>query len=153
MEISKITHKYVLNEWGKDCKIDNTILPEESLKGASLHHKYITMLAKVKCHVSLCEKEFKLKKAAKRNYIKGEATEEEIKKYNLDQMNLSDKMLKSDSSIDKYLKGDKELIEEECTLEYLKQLSESLTLIVKEIQERNWTIKNHIEILKFQAGF
>ena len=60
------------------------------------------------------------------------------------------KVLKSDVYI--YLNADKELQEADQKKEYLKQVCNYLERVLKEINNRNWNIKNTIEWKKFIHG-
>ena len=60
------------------------------------------------------------------------------------------KILKSDINI--YLEADAELQQQDQKVEYLKQVVNYLERVLREINNRNWNIRNAIEWKKFLHG-
>lgn len=132
----------------RDMEIDETQLDLESLKIPQLHNKYLNFLH---------EERFKLKKMQfdsfdlrrrKWEYYTGKMSEEDLEKNGWEPFDL--KILKAD--LDLYIDSDREIVEQKQKITYQEEKVFYLESVIKEINQRNWEIRNAIEWRKFVSG-
>lgn len=135
-------------EWSEDSKIDETNLMHESSKIPKLHNKYYLMYVKQGLKTTKLKEDLKELKKAKIEYYKGEMDEDELKERGWKPNPL--KILRQD--IDKYIEGDKDYINLSLKVAYNEAATKYLEDIVKQINNRNFIVKNMIDFMKFQSG-
>lgn len=131
-----------------DSQIDSVNLDKESLRLPQLHGKYFNFLMDEKMILKKLIIEYDTEYLFKYKYFLGKASEEEIKQRNIDPFPL--KILKQD--VDIYIKSDQRLNDISVKIELQQIKIEYLESIIKEINNRNWNIRNVIEWRKFTAG-
>ena len=144
----KLTIEQINKEWAEDCKISETDLIRESSKIPQLHHKYYQYyvneglrLKKLKAEMSELEK-------LKTEYYNGSMDEEELKQHGWKPNPL--KILRAD--IPKYIESDKDIINLSLKIAYQESLTKYLEDIIRQINQRNFIIKNMIEWARFTSG-
>ncbi|PNX49262.1 MAG: hypothetical protein BV459_00300 [Thermoplasmata archaeon M11B2D] len=129
----------------KDLKIDDVQLDYESLRTPSLHNKYFRLLTveamRLKKIESECNKIFK----ERTDYYCGRAPADVYK-----QSPFNHKVLKQE--LDTYLDADEQYCAAKEKYEEQKQVVTYLENTVKEINRRNWAIRNAIEWRRFTNG-
>ena len=138
----------VNKEWSVDSKIDETNLMRESSKIPRLHNKYYLMYVKQGLKTTKLKEDLKELKKAKIEYYKGEMDDNELKERGWKPNPL--KILRQD--IDKYIEGDKEYINLSLKVAYNEAATKYLEDIVKQINNRNFIVKNMIDFMRFQSG-
>lgn len=139
-----------INElWAADCSIDRNKLTEETLKSASLHQKYLELLMQCKGKLIKLASDYSELKDLKTRYYNGELTQEELTEHNLKQYQ-GLKPLKSTMS--EKLDGDSDIIKIKLKIQYMENMQYQLESILQQIKGRDWSIRNHIEYIKFVAG-
>ena len=139
----------IIEEWTKDCKIDDTDLSRESLKIPSLHAKYYDWYNKENLLLTKTEHDFYRLKKIKNDYYSGRMSQEELTEYGWDQFEL--RIMKDD--LDLYIKSDKDLQTVLLKLQLQKEKVDTLKDIIKSLHERGFLIKNSVEIMKYLSGF
>jgi hypothetical protein len=129
----------------RDIKIDDTELDLESIRTPQLHNKYLKLFTKHSLLYKKQQDDFKVLYRVKWEYYTGKASP---KVYEENPFEL--KVLKADIGI--YLESDKDLQQLGQRMAYTKQIVEYLERILREINNRNWTIRNTIEWKKFLHG-
>jgi hypothetical protein len=129
----------------RDIKIDDTELDLESIRTPQLHNKYLKMFTKHSLQYKKLQDDYKVLYRVKWEYYTGKAPPEV---YAENPFEL--KILKSDIGI--YIEADKDLQQLGQRMAYTKQIVEYLERILREINNRNWTIRNTIEWKKFLHG-
>ena len=135
-------------EWKKDSPIDETNLVGESSRIPLLHAKYYKLYHRASMKTVKMKYELKELEKAKIEYYNGTMTEEDLKERGWKPNPL--KILKSD--INRYIEADKDIIELSLKIEYQASISKFLEDIIKQINSRNFIIKNMVDLLKFQSG-
>jgi len=130
---------------GKDLKINDTELDLESLKTPQLHNKYMKHLTKFKLMLSKAEAEFAQTKRTLWEYYTGKA---DASVYAQKPFDL--KILKQD--VDQYIQSDDEYIKAKQKVDYLSTTTDFLDRTIRQIQSRDWNIRNAIEWRKFTSG-
>ena len=133
------------NQVDKDLKIDDTELDLESIRTPQLHNKYLKLYTKYSLQLKKAKDDYKGLYKFKWEYYTGKAT---IAVYQADPFDL--KILKADVGI--YLDADKELQRLGQKTEYLNLAVVYLERVLREINNRNWNIRNAIEWKKFLHG-
>ena len=129
----------------RDIKIDDTELDLESIRTPQLHNKYLKLFTKHSLQYKKLQDDFKVLYRVKWEYYTGKASP---KVYEENPFEL--KVLKADIGI--YMEADKDLQQLGQRMAYAKQIVEYLERILREINNRNWTIRNTIEWKKFLHG-
>ena len=129
----------------KDLKINDTELDLESLKTPQLHNKYMKHLTKFKLMLSKADAEFaKTKKELWEFYTgKADASVYASKPFDL-------KILRND--VDQYIHSDDEYIKAKQKVDYLSTIVDYLDRTIRQIQSRDWNIRNAIDWRKFTSG-
>ena len=133
------------SEVERDIKIDDTELDLESIRTPQLHNKYLKIFTKHSLQYKKLQDDYKVLYREKWEYYTGKASPEVYaeKPFEL-------KVLKAHIGI--YMEADKDLQQLGQRMAYAKQIVEYLERILKEINNRNWNIRNTIEWKKFLHG-
>ena len=128
-----------------DLKIDDTELDLESIRTPQLHNKYLKLFTKYSLQYKKVKDDYDGLYKFKWEYYTGKAT---LSVYKAEPFDL--KVLKSDVHI--YLNADEELQKLGQRQEYLNVVVVYLERVLREINNRNWNIRNTIEWKKFLHG-
>ena len=138
--------------WAKDCVIDANKLDEASRQAPLLHAKYLELISTYK--LQLKKTEFEQKKLLKDKWLwyNGKMSQEEMeeKGWNPDPFN-GLKILKGE--MDHYYDTDPEIQESELKIQYYKNVIDTLTEIISNVNWRHQTIGNMIKWKQFESGF
>ena len=129
----------------KDLKINDSELDLESLKTPQLHNKYMKHLTKFKLMLSRAEGDLYNAKRELWEYYTGKA---DASVYAQKPFDL--KILKQD--VDQYIQSDDEYIKAKQKVDYLSTTTDFLDRTIRQIQSRDWNIRNAIEWRKFTSG-
>ena len=135
--------------WAKDCVIDRNNLTEETIKTASLHQKYLSMMMEVRNKLIKYNHDYLQMKELRSRYYLGELTKDELEQNGWMQYQ-GLKPLKSDMQTK--LETDSELLKLKIKIQYLENIQYQLENILSQIKGRDWALKNHIEWLKYVSG-
>ena len=133
------------NQADVDLKIDDTELDLESIRTPQLHNKYLKLFTKYSLQLKKAKDDYDGLYKFKWEYYTGKAT---LSVYKAEPFDL--KVLKSDVHI--YLNADEELQKLGQRQEYLNVVVVYLERVLREINNRNWNIRNTIEWKKFLHG-
>ena len=133
------------NQVDVDLKIDDTELDLESIRTPQLHNKYLKQFTKYSLQYKKAKDDYDGLYKFKWEYYTGKAT---MEVYQAEPFDL--KVLKSDVHI--YLNADEELQKLGQRQEYLNVVVVYLERVLREINNRNWNIRNTIEWKKFLHG-
>ena len=133
------------NQVDKDLKIDDTELDLESIRTPQLHNKYLKLYTEHSLRLKKVRDEYKYLYREKWEYYTGKA---QPIVYEQNPFDL--KILKSDVNI--YLEADRDLQEIGDKEAYLATVVNYLEKVLREINNRNWNIRNAIEWKKFLHG-
>ena len=128
-----------------DLKIDDTELDLESIRTPQLHNKYLKLFTKYSLQLKKVKDDYDGLYKFKWEYYTGKASPDTYREKPFDM-----KVLKSDVYI--YLNADEELQKLGQRIEYLKIVVVYLERVLREINNRNWNIRNTIEWKKFLHG-
>jgi hypothetical protein len=140
MELSEI-----FAETSQDLKLDDTELDRESLRNPYLYDKYLKFFTTSDLELKKLKKEYDVLRLEKFEYYTGKA-DPEVYRENPKGI----KVLKGD--LDLYLDADPDLRKVEESLGYMQSKVNFLEKTLKNIENRNWNIKNIIEWRKFLSG-
>ena len=129
----------------RDLKIDDTELDMESIRTPQLHNKYLKLYTKYSLQLKKAQDDYKILYRSKWEYYTGKADPDVYREKPFDL-----KILKADVAI--YLDSDKEIQELGQKEAYIQAVVTYLEKILREINNRNWTIRNTIEWKKFIHG-
>ena len=133
------------NDTKQDLTIEESELDRESLRTPYLYDKYLKMYQKTKLHLREVEQRYNEIKLEKHRYYSGNADPEVYKK-----APFGIKVVKQD--LEMYLKADPELAKATDLVEYVSAIKDFLEKTLKNVENRNWNIKNAIEWRKFLSG-
>ena len=143
--------KTILEEWEKDCVIDDMNLDESSRITPTLHAKYLQLLSNHK--LMLRRAEFKQKELLKDKwlYYNGKMNQEEVETRGWDPDPFDGlKIMKGE--MDYYYDADPDIQRSEEKIQYYKVTIDTLTDIIDNIKWRHQTIGNIIKWRQFQSG-
>ena len=133
------------NEIERDLKIDDTELDLESIRTPQLHNKYLKLYTTHSLQLKRLQDEYKVLYKEKWEYYTGKASPDTYREKPFDI-----KVLRADVGI--YIDSDTDLQQLSQRVTYTKQITDYLERILREINNRNWTIRNTIEWKKFLHG-
>ena len=128
-----------------DLKIDDTALDLESIRTPQLHNIYLKLFTKYSLQLKIVKDDYDGLYKFKWEYYTGKST---MEVYQAEPFDL--KVLKADVHI--YLNADAELQKLGQRQEYLKVVVVYIERVLREINNRNWNIRNTIEWKKFLHG-
>lgn len=134
--------------WSIDCKIDETNITQESKKIPVLHNKYYTLYVKEHLRTKKFRSELVELERAKFEWYAGTLSQEELIERGWKQNPL--KILRSD--INKHVESDKDIITLSLKIDYHASIEKYLEDIIKQINTRNFILKNIIEWERFRSG-
>ena len=133
------------NDTKQDLTIEESELDRESLRTPYLYDKYLKMYQKTKLHLREVEQKYNEIRLEKHRYYSGNADPEVYKK-----SPFGIKVVKQD--LEMYLNADPDLAKATDLVEYVSAIKDFLEKTLKNIENRNWNIKNAIEWRKFLSG-
>ena len=133
------------NQADIDLKIDDTELDLESIRTPQLHNKYLKLFTKYSLQYKKAKDDYDGLYKFKWEYYTGKST---MEIYQAEPFDL--KILKSDVHI--YLNADEDLQKLGQRTEYLNVIVVYIERVLREINNRNWNIRNTIEWKKFLHG-
>jgi len=141
----------ILNDWKKDCVIDESHLDKSSIDIAKLHAKYLQLLSISKLQLKKTELKQKTLLKDKWLYYNDKMTQEQIEErgWEYDPFN-GMKVMKGD--MNHYYDSDIDIQKSEERVTYYKTLVETLQEIVTNINWKHQTIGNIIKWKQFEAG-
>ena len=141
----------ILNDWKKDCEIDESHLDKSSIDIAKLHAKYLQLLSISKLQLKKTELKQKTLLKDKWLYYNNKMTQEQIEErgWEYDPFN-GMKVMKGD--MNHYYDSDIDIQKSEERVIYYKTLVETLQEIVTNINWKHQTIGNIIKWKQFEAG-
>lgn len=138
-----------INEmWSRDCKIDESNLIHESKRIPELHSKYYNLFFKEALRVKKLKSDLKELERAKTEYYNGSMCEEELKERGWKPNPL--RILRND--IDKYIQSDSDVIQLSLKIALHEERANYLESIVRSVNNRNFIIKNMIDLRRFEMG-
>ena len=129
----------------KDLVIEESELDRESLRTPYLYDKYLKMYQETKLHLRKVQQKYNVLKLEKHRYYTGNADPEVYK-----ENPFGIKVIKQDLEL--YLNADPELSKVFDMVDYASVIKDFLEKTLKNIENRNWNIKNAIEWRKFLSG-
>ena len=134
--------------WAQDCKIDETNLSRESGLIPELHNKYYNLFYREALKVKKLKADLLEFQKAKSDYYGGTMDELELKERGWKPFQL--KVLRGD--LERYVQSDSEIIQLSLKIALHEERAKYLESIVRQINIRNYIVKNMIEFIKFQSG-
>lgn len=134
--------------WAQDCKIDEANLFRESARIPELHNKYYNLFYKEALRIKKLKADLIELEKAKTEYYNGSMDELELKERGWKPFAL--KVLRND--LERYVQGDREIIQLSLKISLHEERAKYLESIVRQINNRNFIVKNMIDWAKFQAG-
>jgi hypothetical protein len=143
-----MTLDQIMEEWRKDSSVDSTELGTESLRIPELHSKYLKLYFEERRKLKALEFQSKDLFIKKYEYYNGRMSQEELDELKWDPF--MKKLMKHE--IEMYLDSDKDIISNNIRTVNQKEKLSFLEEVIKNINQRNFQIKNAIEWRKFTQG-
>ena len=134
--------------WAEDCKIDETNLVREAARIPVLHSKYYKLYHRAALSATKLRFELKEMESIKTDYYSGTLDQETLKKHGW--IPFGDKLIKS--AVDRKVETDKDIAILSLKIEYQSSIAKFLEDVIKQINNRNFVIRNMVDMIKFQAG-
>jgi hypothetical protein len=140
----------ILEEWSRDCEIGNQ-LEQCSKDTPKLHSKYLSLLMRAKLQLKQAENKQQDLLKDKFLWYNGKLSQEETERYGwapdpFDGL----KVMKGD--LNYWYESDKQIQQSEAKIVYFKTVIDALKDIVDALKWRHQTVRNIIEIRRFEAG-
>ena len=140
----------ILKDWEDDCQIGHR-LDKASHDTPQLHGKYLNYLTQAKLILKRAEAQQASLLKDKFLWYNGKLPQEDIDRYGWSPDPFDGlKMMKQDMNY--YYESDKDLQKSEAKISYYKTMIETLREIVDALKWRHQTVRNIIEVRKFEAG-
>lgn len=143
-----MTLDQILDEWRKDSKIDTTNFDSESIKIPELHSKYLKIYYDERKKLKGYEYKHKELYRQKYEYYHGRLSEQELEELGWEPF--MKRLMKNE--VDTYIHSDKDIIQLNARIENQIEKNDCIENIMKNINQRNFQIKNAIEWKKFTQG-
>ena len=143
-----MTLDQMMEEWRKDSSIDTTELGNESLKIPELHSKYLKIYFEERKKLKGFEFQSKDLFLKKYEYYHGKLSQEELDEFNWEPF--MKRLMKNE--VDLYLQSDKDIITTNIKVVNQQEKLNFLEEVLKNINQRNFQIKNAIEWKRFTNG-
>jgi hypothetical protein len=143
-----MTLDQMMEEWRKDASIDTTELGNESTKIPELHSKYLKIYFDERRKLKAMEFQSKDLYLKKYEYYHGRMSQDELDELNWEPF--VKRLMKNE--VDLYLESDKDIITTNIKVVNQKEKLSYLEEVLKNINQRNFQIKNAIEWKKFTNG-
>jgi hypothetical protein len=143
-----MTLDQIMDAWREDSTVDSTELGLESLKIPELHSKYLKIYFDERRKLKALEFQSKELELKKYEYYNGKMSQEELDELNWEPF--MKRLMKNE--VDMYLDSDKEIIQSNVRQTNQKEKIFFLEEVIKNINQRNFQIKNAIEWKKFTQG-
>ena len=132
--------------WEKDSKIDPDNLHTESLNIPILHSKYFEIYNNIILLKKKAEQQKRNVRHEKYEYYSGKADPDVYIE------NPFPKKIRDKDTLQKYLDADDSLSQVTMKVEYYNVMLNYIEAILKQINDRNWQIRNAIEFMRFSSG-
>lgn len=139
----------IVEEWERDAHIDETVIDKASLETPELHCKYLRLLSGWKTKKTTLKSRLHEMRDAKIRYWRGEMSREELQHYGWSQWQFN-KPAKVE--LESMLAADNDVSQIQMQLEGCETIIYVLESIMREINNRNFTISNYIKIKQFTQG-
>ena len=129
--------------WNKDSTIDDTLLDDASLQIPTLHAKYLDLYNQTKLLMSKAQSELKTLEHKRWLYYSGKHVPD-------DEPAFQYKVIKSD--VLHWVQVDEKVLRVQGKIDYYQVMLDALSDIMKQINQRNYVIKNAIDWRRFTSG-
>lgn len=138
----------VLEEWDRDCEIDDEDLSDAARKSPKLHAKYLRILVDYKLKKTKATNDLKDKKALKGKYFRGMLTTEELNALGWEPYQY--RVLKGE--VEELVDADEEIQKIVTKIEYYNSAIYVLESIITEIKSRSFHTRVAMDWIKFRSG-
>jgi hypothetical protein len=147
-----LTLEQVLEQWKKDCTIDDMELDKSSRETPKLHAKYLELLSLSKLQKTRKEQEFKRLLKDKFMWYNGKMDRVQMdeKGWDYDPYQGLTKPMKSD--MDYWYDSDPQIQQVQAQIDYWKTMIDTLSDILSNVTWRHQTIANMIKWRQFTSG-
>jgi hypothetical protein len=143
-----MTLDQMMEEWRLDATVDSTELGIASLKIPELHSKYLKIYFDERRKLKALEFQSTDLSLKKYEYYNGKLSQEELDELNWEPF--VKRLMKNE--VDMYLDSDKDIIQNNVRIINQKEKLAFLEEVLKNVNQRNFQIKNAIEWKKFTQG-
>lgn len=138
----------IYSEWAKDGEINIVDVSKTSADIPKLHNKYFRMYAEEGLKLKKYKSDYKNLTKLKTEYYNGSMGSEELKQYGWNPQPL--KILRQD--IPMYIESDQDIVNMSLKIGMQEAIVEYLESIIKQINNRNFILKNIIDWERFRTG-
>lgn len=145
----QLDHEKILTEWKADNTIDESRISQEITRTPLLHSKYLEYYMYSKGKLIIAEKKYNTMKWVKRKYFTGKMEREELEERGWSQWQ---GLKPSNSELNDLFDADRDLNELEERVKYFQMMVQGTEYILKQIAQRDWSLKSLIEYSKYMNG-
>lgn len=138
----------ILAKWEVDAKIKSSELGVASLDIPVLHHRYISILSTERLTLRKLRLDYGQLTKDKTEYYLGIMSEEDLKARKWETYQLT--IIRSD--LQQYIQADNDVVQLSTKIALQEEKVDTLIEILRNVNARNWQIKNAIDWLNFTNG-
>lgn len=138
----------LIDEWDKDCVIDEDDLSGSALKTPNLHAKYLRVLIDYKLKKAKSTAELKERKVFKGKYFRGLITTDELKELGLEPYQF--RVLKGE--VEELVEADADIQKIQTRIEYYSTAITLIESILTELKSRSFHTRLSMDWIKFRSG-
>jgi hypothetical protein len=135
--------------WVDDAIIDEADLSREAAKIPKLHAKYYQMYFRAVMKSNKLKSDLKILEKDKSLFYSGKMAQEDLKERGWLPFGHGP-IIRAD--MDKYIQADQDIIDLSLRIDYFEGMAKFLEDVIRQINNRNFVIKNMIDWIRFQAG-
>ena len=144
-----LDHDSIVAEWKSDSRIDDTKVIHELTRTPHLHAKYLDYYMQSKGKLIISEKKYNTMRWVKRKYFRGEMEKHELVERGWSQWN---GLKPSNSELNELFDADRDLNELLERVKYWQMMVQGIEYIMKQIAQRDWSLKSIVEHMKYLNG-
>ncbi len=137
----------IMKYWENDSKVDLTDVSREILNIPILHSKYLGYMSRHRISERKAMSDYMKMKRVKWEYYSGKMSKEQLDEYGWEQFPFT---LKSD--ITTYIESDDDLIKLMNKKVYHEEAAKYCEYILKELNQRTWQLREHLQHERFIHG-
>ena len=143
------TLEEVVENWKRDAVPDPAKLDKELFKTPFLHAKYLEYYVAFKVRLTQAEDKYRRMTNVKRRYFRGEFTQDELQQRGWEQWQ---GLKASGSELNMLLESDSDMCDLAAKVSNNKTAVATLEYIMKQIQSRDYTLKNYLDYNRYVSG-
>jgi hypothetical protein len=151
-ENPKLFHTKILEEWSKDCQLNETKLDHESIRIPALHSKYLNYLQYAKKQCRAIERKHTDVIFKRQQWYDGRLSKEEMDELGWEYDPFKNQLVKTKEQKNRYYDADVILLKAKEEIEQWKSTIDAIEKMLTNITWRHQIIRSAIDFQRLMAG-